>query len=93
MISGLVADFGQIHAAAQRLESGANRLATITSEAETSWLGSAVVGAALSESTRVRHARAQAVAGQLAVKAAGAREAVADLVAVDSSAAQAVGAR
>ncbi|MGR6742429.1 hypothetical protein ACU6RU_10405 [Microbacterium sp. F1-18] len=43
------------------------------------------------ESTRLRMARAQALADQLSVTAAGVQDAVAQLTSADSSAAQAVG--
>ncbi len=93
MAFGLFADFGQIHTAASRLDSGAGALLALTSVTDTSWLGSAAVGGALADSTRLRYARAQAVAEQLAVTATSVRDAVTNLATADAAAAQAVRSR
>ena len=91
MTSALFADYGRIRTAGERLASGPNGLRAFSVEGDSSWLGSLAVGSALMESTRLRMARAQALADQLSVTAAGVQDAVAQLTSADSSAAQAVG--
>lgn len=93
MSSVLFADYGHIRASADRLGSASTSLETIGVGSDSSWSGSTAVSAVLDETTRIRAARAQAVAQLLIVKQSSVRDAVAEMLAADTAASRAVRAR